>query len=90
MDRPAQAAAPDAGDDEPPPVFEERTTRQLLSAVDRDLRDADVLRVVDTGWLAVDAFRRDVEDLLAAFRRRGGRVEYQGVVPSHAAPSSHC
>ena len=31
-----------------------------------------------------------VEDLLAAFRRRGGRVEYQGVVPSHAASSSHC
>ena len=93
MDRPAQPPAPDPGelwDHEPPAVFDVRTTQELFGAVDRELRTADVVRVVDTGWLAVDAFRRDVEDLLAAFRRRGGRVEYQGVVPSHAAPSSHC
>ncbi len=91
MDRPAQPRAPDAtspwsdsDDDEPPAVFDERTTRQLFRQVDRELRNADVVRVVDTGWLAVDAFRRDVEDLLAAFRQRGGRVEY----PRHA-PISH-
>ncbi len=92
MDRPAQPRAPDTGelwDDEPPAVFDERTTRQLFRQVDRELRNADLVRVVDTGWLAVDAFRRDVEDLLAAFRRRGGRVEYQASVPSHA-PISHC
>ena len=34
------------------------------------------------GWLADDAFRRDVDALLAAFRRRGGRVEY----PASRAP----
>ncbi len=95
MDRPAQPRAPDTGelwDDEPPAVFDERTTRQLFRQVDRELRNADVVRVVDTGWLAVDAFRRDVEDLLAAFRRRGGRVEYQGSVPRPGphAPISHC
>ena len=97
MDGSAQPPAPGApspwsepDDAEPPAVFDERTTQQLFSDVDRELRNADVVRVVETGWLAVDAFRRDVEDLLAAFRRRGGRVEYQAFVPSHAAPSSHC
>ena len=80
MNRPEQSPTPDAwelSDDEPPAVFAERTTQELFSSVDRELQDADVLRVVDTQWLAVEPFRRDVEDLLAAFRRRGGRVEYQ-------------
>ena len=79
MDRHAQPPAPDPRElwnDEPSAVFDERTTEQLFSD--------EVVRVVDTGWLAVDAFRRDVEDLLAAFRRRGGRVEYQASVPRHA------
>ena len=84
-DRPEGGRTPDAAslwsdtdDDEPPAVFSERTTRELFSAVDRELRDAEVLRVVGAEWLAVEAFRRDVEDLIAAFRRRGGRVEYPG------------
>ncbi|MCH2472271.1 MAG: hypothetical protein MK486_19990 [Gemmatimonadetes bacterium] len=87
MDRHAQPPAPDPRElwnDEPSAVFDERTTEQLFSDVDRELGNAEVVRVVDTGWLAVDAFRRDVEDLLAAFRRRGGRVEYQASVPRHA------
>ena len=70
---------PDAwelSEEEPPALFVERTTQELLDCVDRDLREADVLRVVDTEWLAVDAFRHDVEALFATFRRRGGRVEY--------------
>lgn len=84
MHRPEQSPAPDVrdlSDDEPPAVFTERTTQQLFSDVDRELRNADLLRVRDTEWLAVEAFRRDVEDLLAAFRRRGGRVEYQAGAP---------
>ena len=91
MDRSAHSSAPvvpsawsDADDVEPAAVFDECTTQQLFHHIDRELRNADVVRVVDTGWLAVDAFRRDVEDLLAAFRQRGGRVEY----PRHA-PISH-
>jgi hypothetical protein len=62
---------------EPPAEFTEWTTDQLLSDVDRELRRADVLRVLETEWLAVVAFRRDVEALVAAFRDRGGHVEYQ-------------
>ena len=72
----ATSAALQIGEDEPPTVFVERTTRQLFSEVDHELRRADVLCVLDTQWLAVDAFRRHVEGLLSAFRRRGGRVEY--------------
>ncbi len=83
-DRPGAGRTPDtpslwldADDDEPPAVFAERTTQQLFGAIDRELHKAEVLRVVGTEWLAFDAFRRDVEDLIAAFRRRGGRVEYE-------------
>ena len=100
MDRAAQPPAPgapspwsDSDDAEPPAMFDERTTQQLFSDVDRELRNADVVRVVDTGWLAVHAFRRDVEELLAAFRRRGGRVEHQGSVRhpgARHAPISLC
>lgn len=91
-DRPDDGRTPDAAslwsdtdDAEPPAVFTERTTRELFSAVDRELRDAEVLRVVGAEWLTVETFRRDVEDLIAAFRRRGGRVEY----PRHAR-TPHC
>lgn len=63
-------------DEEPPAVFAERTTQQLFRDVDRDLRGADLVRVVGTGWLVDDVFRSQVDVLLAAFRRRGGRVEY--------------
>ena len=75
-------------DDEPPVVFGERTTQQLFREVERGLHNADVVRVVETEWLAVDAFRRDLEELLAAFRGRGGRVEYQADPRSTAAGSS--
>ena len=78
--RPAQGVAADVEalfDAEPPTVFAERSTHQLFSNVERELQSADVLRVVDREWLAVDEFGRDVEGLLAAFRRRGGRVEYR-------------
>ena len=81
--QPGRAVMPKTTDpleEEPPAVFEERTTAQLLGDVDRHLVDADVLRVVDTEWLAVEMFGQDVEHLLAAFRRRGGRVEYPGGV----------
>ena len=76
----------DADDTEPPAVFERRTTQQLFSSVDRELGDAEVLRVVDAEWLAVEPFRQEVEDLIAAFRRRGGRVEYE---VSRHAPVAH-
>ena len=70
-------AAQELLDGEPLTEFVERSPQQLFSNVDRELRSAEVLRVVDSEWLAVSEFKRDVEGLLAAFRRRGGCVEYQ-------------
>jgi len=66
------------GDDEPPASFAPRSTRQLLADIRRDLESADVVRVVDTGWLAIDTdgFGRSVRMLLESFCDQGGRVEY--------------
>jgi hypothetical protein len=66
------------GDDEPPALFAPRSPRQLLADIRRDLENADVVRVVDTGWLAIDTdgFGRSVRTLLESFADQGGRVEY--------------
>ncbi len=71
----AADAARELVEGEPPSRFSERTPQQLFEDVDRELQGADVLRVTHTEWLTVDAFGKDVEELVAAFRRRGGRVE---------------
>jgi hypothetical protein len=60
---------------EPPARFDTRTTRQLFDDLARDLREADVLRVTHTEWLADEGFRREVNALAGAVRSRGGRVE---------------
>ena len=59
---------------EPPARFPERTPQHVLEELDRELREVEVLRVVGSQWLAGD-LRRDVENLIAVFRARGGRVE---------------
>ena len=60
---------------EPPARFAIRTTRQLFDDLARDLQDAAVLRVTDTGWLAEEEFRREIEALVDGVRARGGQVE---------------
>jgi hypothetical protein len=69
------AGDPSAG--EPPAVFDQRTTRQLFDSLQRDLEGVDVLRVVDARWLADDELTCEFESMLASFRSRGGRVEFQ-------------
>ena len=59
---------------EPPARFPERTPQQVFEELDRELREVEVLRVVDSQWLVGD-LRRDFENLIALFRARGGRVE---------------
>mgnify|MGYP004335373145 CR=1 FL=1 len=56
--------------------IEERTCEELFQDLARDLRDADVLRVLDSSWLGGDEFRHEFEALLASFRASGGRVEF--------------
>ena len=65
----------DEHDGEPPARFELRSTRQLFDDLARDLRDADVLRVIHGEWLAEEEFTREVNALVDTVRARGGRVE---------------
>jgi hypothetical protein len=68
-------AAPDPWGGEPPPVLEERTFADVLLAIENGLRDADVVRLNETAWLACDEVRRGLDGVLEKFRARGGRVE---------------
>jgi hypothetical protein len=70
---------------EPPAVFARRTAEALLSQVEDDLRDADVLRLLDGEWLAPTGLRDRIEPVLSAFRARGGRVEFGNSVEPGAA-----
>ena len=62
---------------EPPARFDRRSVRQLFDDLARDLRDADLLRVTHTEWLAEEDFRREVTALVDVVRARGARVEVQ-------------
>ena len=61
---------------EPPTEIVTPTTSELFDELERELSVADVLHVLDLDWLTGEAFRREVEARVDAFRRRGGRVKY--------------
>src|SRR5262245_43054404 len=73
------APEPDAADlvvdGEPPARFERRSVRQLFDDTAHDLREADLLRITQTEWLADEDFRQEVTALADLVRERGGRVE---------------
>ncbi len=81
--------AEDAGDapwdGEPPTDIEERTCEELFQDLDRELRGADVLRVLDRNWLVGEELKQEVDALLATFRARGGRVEFSRPMAARAA-----
>ena len=72
-DRPADSEVTSRWGGEPPASFTERTRAQLFEELDGELREVDVLRVVDSQWLVGD-LRRDFDTLMDSFRARGGRV----------------
>jgi len=51
------------------------TPEAVLRELEQSLADADVLRLRDVDWLADAAFASEVENRVAGFRARGGRVE---------------
>jgi hypothetical protein len=67
----------DLQDGEGPAVVDARTIRQLFDDLDYQLRDLDTVRVTDVDWLSGE-FRVELDGLLHAFRRRGGRVQIDG------------
>ncbi len=70
-------ADPQAWDGEPPTEIDTPTAGELFAELDRELSNADVLRVLDRDWLAGREFRRAVEARVDTFRRRGGRIEFR-------------
>jgi hypothetical protein len=61
---------------EPAAVFTRRTPDALMQGLADELRDVQVLRITDIEWLAATDLRSQVEPVLAAFRARGGVLEY--------------
>jgi len=51
------------------------TTSELFENLARDLRRVAAVRLIDPSWLSRDDLRSQLEPVLAAFQRRGGRVE---------------
>lgn len=51
------------------------TTSQLFQHLADDLRAVNAVRLVETSWLSHEDLRQQVEIVLEAFRRSGGRVE---------------
>ena len=60
---------------EPPAVITRRTADELLKAFERDLGDAQVLRLLDAEWLDTIEGGVRLQAAIAAFRARGGVVE---------------
>ena len=73
---PADTTETSACGGEPPARFAGRSREQLFEALDRDLREVEVLKVVNSQWLVGD-LRQDLDRLIEGFRARGGRVEIQ-------------
>ena len=64
-------------DDEEASVFNTQATKELFEELDRQLRDADTVRVTHVRWLSVH-LRREFGKVLRAFRARGGRIQIVG------------
>ena len=60
---------------EPPLVVERRTTVDILDSLDADLRDAQVLRLLEPEWLEGIQEASRIQDAIESFRMRGGVVE---------------
>jgi len=60
---------------EPPADFEKPSGANWLQQIEIELRDVDVLKLLDEEWLEPTGISVQLQPLIAAFRARGGRVE---------------
>jgi hypothetical protein len=60
---------------EPPARLARRTADEIFDAIEADLRDVQVLRLIESEWLDGIAGRTRLDAMLDTFRARGGRVE---------------
>ncbi len=63
---------------EPPAVFERASVEDLIGGFERELSDANVLRLLDSEWLEHMPLATRLHAAIAAFRERGGLVEVSG------------
>jgi hypothetical protein len=61
---------------EPPADFGTPSVDELLRGIEHELRDVQVLRVLDGEWIAATSLNQQLQPMLDAFRARGGRVEF--------------
>jgi hypothetical protein len=54
------------------------TTAALFERLAVDLRGAHALRLIDTSWLSRGDLKARLDDVLAAFRSSGGRIDHGG------------
>lgn len=76
--RPSESPPDEIGLGEPEAVHDTRGVCELLDALARELREAEVLCLLEPEWLVDPELRREVDRLVAAFTARGGRVEADG------------
>ena len=60
---------------EPPAVINRRSADEIVESFEQDLRDVQVLRLVEPEWLQNIQGAARIEAAIAAFRIRGGVVE---------------
>ncbi len=73
---------------EPATTIDLPTKDELLTELERQLADVDVLRVIGRDWLSGGDFKRQVEARLETFISRGGRIEF-GDATSTTALGGH-
>jgi hypothetical protein len=61
---------------EPPADFQKSDADDWLRQVEAQLRDVEILKLIDREWLTPTGINEQLEPVLTAFRARGGRVEY--------------
>lgn len=60
---------------EPPADFQKSDTDDWLRQVEAQLRDVEILKLLDQEWLMPTGINEQLEPVLNAFRARGGRIE---------------
>ncbi len=67
-------SGPSTGFELPPPT-------DLFDELERQLTEADELRVLEPDWLNGGTFGREVGKRVESFEQRGGHVQYGGFLP---------
>jgi hypothetical protein len=61
---------------EPPTDFDQSAGDDWLRQIEAQLREVEVLKLLDQEWLTPTGINERLEPVLNAFRARGGRIEY--------------